>query len=706
MLETLAGNGTRVVRYGREDPRQSADLAALLAAFASVGLEVLGPTRSHLLACARRIAAAGRDAVDAIGARLERDSGLDLAALWRELRARPGAAGSDAADGGFSLGAAINDQSLVLSLAVGDRRVLLTGDMQLAQPGFPAVEAEVAELRARIAAAAPYALVKLAHHGARNAVDPGVLRETGATLFAISGGYGSALHPHPETLAALATAQPPVIWYRTDRNGLVSVDLSRPETEVGWSRGETSETGLNPDAEDLPAGPAAVTITPSEAVTRVVARAPAGEPGEVVEVVARVPHRRTRVVITIEVEPAAGEAPPASTLSEPSSSWEPRSDLAAPLAVADGRTLPPLLFATDPDALALNLGAAEARAVRAGLEALAAAGHGVVFERFARMGPSQAGVQIRQALDAAKMQGIVLVGGYDVIPPDSVDVLSAEHRRAIDPRYDADRFVVWSDDFYGDLDDDGLPELPVSRVPDGRSAVLLRAALGAGLVEAPARRAGLRNLKRDFAAQVFAAIPGGDEILVSDPATPAAIASQRADYFAAEAIYLMLHGRSANARSFQGETDAGDLVEAIDRRNLRPCPGAVVFTGCCWGALIVETTAWSHNPGEGFAPRSPEASLALGFLGAGANAFIGCTGVHDSPTVEPFGYASGPLHRAFWKHLLVDRLRPAAALLAAKRSYLVGIPYPSPMPDEEPGAAAAAVEKKLLAQFTCLGLGW
>ncbi|HSG38177.1 MAG TPA: hypothetical protein VLE27_00945, partial [Thermoanaerobaculia bacterium] len=264
-----------------------------------------------------------------------------------------------------------------------------------------------------------------------------------------------------------------------------------------------------------------------------------------------------------------------------------------------------------------------------------------------------------------------------------------------------DRFLVWSDDFYGDLDGDNLPEIPVSRIPDGRYAPLLRTALTAPLVR-PKRRAGVRNLKRPFAESVFELLPGDAPLLVSDPTTPHTIEQ---DYFASDAIYLMLHGRSSNGRCFLGATDDEELVEAFDGSNIRPCPGAVVFTGCCWGALIVDTTAWTHEPGKGFAPRAPEASLALGFLASGANAFVGCTGVHYSPKIAPYDYASGPLHKAFWKHL-GDGLPPAAALLAAKRSYLKGMPYPNPIPGEDPGAAAAAVEKKPLAQFVCLGLGW
>ncbi|HSK77947.1 MAG TPA: MBL fold metallo-hydrolase [Thermoanaerobaculia bacterium] len=709
MLDRLKAQGARVVRYGRDST------AALLRAFKSSGLEILGPSRKHLAACALQIASLGRDAVDLLSSRLEQDSSLDAADLCQELREGWGES-ADAGGEWSSVGAAINDQSLVLSFESGGRKILLTGDMQFGGPGVQGLDGAMAALRETIAAQGPYELVKLAHHGARNGADPAFLEQSGAHLFLVSGGYGSSKHPHRSTLESLQ-ALPDAIWYRTDRNGLVSVDLAPEDLEVGWERGEPNEKELNPDARDFleeeeeteePAGSRA----PSEGTARPrVTQTVTAGPDGFVEVIVRIPQRRTKVVLTIEVEPPE-EAKAASRPGPREGGWTDAERPSPPASIRGGggsRTtlrigggredLPPLLFATDPEALKDNLGREEARGI---CKALESSGHAAVFRNFRRMDSSKAAVEIRKALDPKTVQGIVLVGGYDVIPPDSVDVLSATHRRAVDPRYDPDGFLVWCDDFYGDLDGDDLPEIPVSRIPDGRYAPLLRTALAAPLVRPPRRRAGLRNFKRPFAEEVFAGLPGDARLLVSHPATPQSIDP---DYFSSDVIYLMLHGQSSNGRRFLGANGAEELIDAFDGRNIRPCPGAVVFTGCCWGALLVETTAWTHEPGKELAPRAPEASLALGFLASGANAFVGCTGVHYSPTIKPYNYASGPFHRAFWKHL-TSGLRPAEALLATKRSYLQGMPYPNPIPGEDPGAAAAAVEKKLLAQFTCLGLGW
>jgi hypothetical protein len=75
----------------------------------------------------------------------------------------------------------------------------------------------------------------------------------------------------------------------------------------------------------------------------------------------------------------------------------------------------------------------------------------------------------RQALLDGQAKGVVLVGGYDVVPSQRVDVLDAELRGRMPADLiarDRDGFVVWSDDVYGDREPDGVPELPV---PAGQS---------------------------------------------------------------------------------------------------------------------------------------------------------------------------------------------------------------------------------------------
>lgn len=84
---------------------------------------------------------------------------------------------------------------------------------------------------------------------------------------------------------------------------------------------------------------------------------------------------------------------------------------------------------------------------------------------------------------------------------------------------------------------------------------------------------------------------------------------------------------------------------------------------------------------------------------AGATAFVGCTGSHYSPKDPPFHYFGGPMHEAFWERCLAGT-PPARALLDAKWHYASYMPHGQSKP------ALAAIEYKILREFTCLGLGW
>ena len=151
------------------------------------------------------------------------------------------------------------------------------------------------------------------------------------------------------------------------------------------------------------------------------------------------------------------------------------------------------------------------------------------------------------------------------------------------------------------------------------------------------------------------------------------------------------------------EAILGDLGENL----IKASSGAVIFTGACWGALTVATRAREHDVRVVPVVRTEKDSIALAYLHGGANAFIGCTGAHYSPRFPPYNYASGPLHRFFFEALLQERLAPAKALWRAKRRYADGmLKYPNPVDPGGPGAGAGAIERKLYAEFTCLGLGW
>jgi hypothetical protein len=407
------------------------------------------------------------------------------------------------------------------------------------------------------------------------------------------------------------------------------------------------------------------------------------------------------VTVTIDVEPRATAAPPPPPPpveppplgSRPQPQARP-TDRPGPLRIAGGRTLPPLLFVTNRAALEPNLGREETgrllTALRERHEVLDTLPGGPLSSQ-----PQAEAVRGRLA-NLPDVRGVVLLGGYDVVPSRRLDVLPPSLRQRVRANgyQDLDDFIVWSDAAYGERGGDRTP-LPVSRIPDGKSSQLMFAAIQAANRSFGGRRAGVRNVERPFAAEVFNALPGAGNLLVSGPT----VYNQnlRPD-LAADRLYLMLHGSAQDATRFWGEGTPGGL-EAMNMSTVPAACGPVVFAGCCWGALTVRTLARYAVAGAPLEPRSADSSLALRFLLAGATAFVGCTGAHYSPVDPPYRSAGGPMHTAFWRHYNAG-IAPAQALFNAKLDYLRDLPH------GQTEVAGQAIELKTLQQFTCLGLGW
>jgi hypothetical protein len=206
---------------------------------------------------------------------------------------------------------------------------------------------------------------------------------------------------------------------------------------------------------------------------------------------------------------------------------------------------------------------------------------------------------------------------------------------------------------------------------------------------------GVRNVARPFADSVFGGLPGATAILVSQPVTYDATPRYS---LSGDRVYIMLHGDYSDGSRFWGEETQGNR-EAVNISNLPAKSGAVVFTGCCWGALTVNTPAGRVANGRTFGQKSTDDSIAMSFLGRGAVGFIGCTGSHYSPLQPPYKFFGGPMHEAFWTAYSAGR-SPAPALFEAKLQYLKGMPH------GQTTANSQAIEYKILRQYTCLGLGW
>lgn len=317
---------------------------------------------------------------------------------------------------------------------------------------------------------------------------------------------------------------------------------------------------------------------------------------------------------------------------------------------------------------------------------------------------TEAAKELRKSL-SNDTRGVVIIGGYDVLPSLQLNILSDKMLNDIEndeasqgEEWDRDNFIVWSDDVYGDRDGDLLPEFPVSRIPDGKSAALVTNALKAPSFTI-AEKYGLRNIKRPFAEDVFKGVPyKSDNLLeVSENCSPKTMNAKSMK----GAIYFMLHGHSGDATRFTGELGSKNgYYEAFDIFNVPEiCKGSVVFTGCCYGALVALPTADRMEAGLRVRARTTDQSIALAFLAAGVNGFVGCTAAHYSSRIKGQNFFGIPMHHSFWENI-AEGMGPAEALFEAKKEYSLNMPHGLTK------EIYKAVEVKMLHQFTCLGIGW
>jgi len=670
MLENLEKASTKVRRFGRDSHDD------LVAEFAGIGLEVLGPGRPHLVVCAENILQGRNDAIALVEDRL-RDTAASGIEAYRALM-------QDQVDGidVKRYGNFVNLQSHVLCFKVGKKRFFFAGDMQFHTPGTsnPVVVDEVKRLRNEIAARAPYAFFKLCHHGSGNGFDQAMLDSLGQTRYiGICAGSGSEVHPAAGILKLLQQNEnKPLTWVRTDHNGQCRLRYTNSATAVQIDHGQKNDAVAN-KKKDAPAVEAESQkqelLAPPQGETRV----ERSEVNGTVEVSARIPHTRTRVTITIDVDPQPGGG---------SDRIETRG-IPESFAIQGG--VQNLLVATNRERLGSNIGTG----VAAGVIAALRAGGATVLDDV----PWHAEVRTTAAPVQAEIRrnqykGVVLLGGYDVVPSQILDALSPSVRSRVGNNTgDPDDFIVWNDEVYGDVDDDLLPELPVSRIPDGHSAEVVLGALGTAGARASSA-VGIRNVARPFAGKVFTRI-SPNAMIESEPQEFSRPPGFKLN---GDHVYIMLHGDYSDGSRFWGEDTPNDL-EAVNLSNIPERTSAVIFTGCCWGALTVDRPAGRLNRGQQPVPKRPESSIALMFLKNGARAFIGCTGAHYSPQEPPYQYFGGPMHSAFWENI-AGGAAPAVALFEAKKQYARGMPHGQTRPSSQ------AVEFKTWRQYTCLGLGW
>lgn len=702
-VEALESAGTTIFKWGSSDPTELGPIYRLLS---GTGFDIIGPSlpqleicRDQIVAYAKKAKKAAEDSLAAgeVGAA---DEGPTAARVYKHLLLGDPRLDAEPLIDRKGSGSALNCQSIVIKFGEGDRKVLLAGDMQFAESEVDGLEAELADLRKKVVQAGPFRFVKMTHHTSYNGIDTDLWKDLGSPpLLAHSGGLNDDAHPEPGALAALKALGDEILFARTDRNGLITVEPSRDgENAIKTSRGSLNNFAANvrKKAKDEPSSPTAGIERRSE---RPAGGGPTYRPErDYVDVIfVRLPYEDGEISVdghTISIRGRGRTGPerqsvpdrPAPPRSPPSSGGT-RPKPAATGRLADGRDLTRILFVTDKAKLEDNIGELEAN------KALQLINDGGC--KLLQTDGASAEGAVRGELASGRYDGVVIVGGYDVVPSQRVDVLDPALRRSI-PRKaivdDRDEFIVWSDDIYGDADGDGLAEFPVSRIPDGKTPSLVFTALTAKKPGATGERFGIGNAARPFSVPVFEELPGRRPFLRSAPTRFRDIGGAAQQQF----LYFMLHGLDSDGSRFWGDGPTG-AIEAINTGCVPSSGLGVVLAGCCWGALTVDQRA--KDTSGVVSPKTPGGSMALSILSGGALAYVGCTGVHYSPG-QAGDFFGGPMHMAFWTSLIKNDFLPAKALFEARKQFLAGMPHGRQAPLE------LAIERKIYKQFTCLGLAW
>jgi beta-lactamase superfamily II metal-dependent hydrolase len=700
MLDTLADSGTKIFKWGVDSPEK---LLPIYQALAGTGFDVIGPSVPHLEICRDQTVAYSKNARDALLDSIKevrasgQDSVLSAANLYRAAVGPAAGASADVLMDRKGQGSSINCQSIVLTFGDGDRKVLLAADMQFHEPEVDGLDDEMADLRQKVVAAGPYKFVKTTHHTSYNGIDPELWGDLGKPpLLAHSGGLRDAKHPEPGALNAFKELARQITFARTDHNGQICVDPTKNgRNAVTISRGRYNDFTPNPKPRARDIVQSLQATAASRPPLEPLSGTSASDTSFVEITIIKIPYQDGSVSVDGRKIEISGRGSARQPINPPRLDPPPKREPASSAPpggqkLGGGRDLSKILFVTDAGKLAKNIGKDEAaRAIRM----ISDGADCLQIDKVQK--PVDA---VRNQLAKGSHKGVVIVGGYDVVASQRVDVLDAALRSQIPQKAiveDRDEFIVWSDDYWADIRDDGAPDYPVSRIPDARYPDLVFNALSADLPVSTAGRFGIRNTLRPFAAPIFNLLPGNEPLFECAPTIYSALppTSIERPY-----LYFMLHGLDSDGSRFWGDPKGGGRVlEAINTAVLPSKGLGVTLAGCCWGALTVDQRARDRS--GILSPKSPESSMALSILLAGANAFVGSTGVHYSPGQQG-GFFGGPIHQSFWQEVVTNKRPPAEALFEARKTFLNNMPHQRVIPLE------VGIERKIYKQFTCLGLGW
>ncbi|MBN1120365.1 MAG: hypothetical protein JXJ17_04755 [Anaerolineae bacterium] len=285
---------------------------------------------------------------------------------------------------------------------------------------------------------------------------------------------------------------------------------------------------------------------------------------------------------------------------------------------------------------------------------------------------------------------IIVMGGPNIVPFGTVT-------NPCSGVVNSDNDTIFTDDWYADLDQDGafMPDVPVTRVPDGGNIELIRAIFQANERSMPSGSNDvfsygqpLREFAEDMVIQILRGNTDhpdwGTVPIRSSPLTSGGVDVGLVD---AQYTYFILHGNRGNTASWWGEDP--DVLCSVDENGDRVCPSSryptafdvsqadsqgLVISAACYGAYI--------NDGQTTAN-----SIALNFLQNGAFAFIGSTATTYSTKAqdeeiemcrddghcfpvrivgEPLGRGHQRMDWSIFNKVSQDQMHPVDAYLSAK----------------------------------------
>jgi len=239
---------------------------------------------------------------------------------------------------------------------------------------------------------------------------------------------------------------------------------------------------------------------------------------------------------------------------------------------------------------------------------------------------------------------ILVLGGQGVVPMSQMKNPLSDLKNGTDG---ADTDILYSDDVYGDFDHDTLttPDVPVARIPDGKSFKLMEAQLkGTG---APASGGlVLYNQVRSGAPQVGKVFSAGRNDAV--PPTKDTTMDPGLRYY-----FFILHGGPTS--DFWSGDDPSGKGQVVGLRAKNASATGIVFSAACYGGYMIDEKA--------------SGDIGLHFLESRSRSYVASTGTSYSWDANQYAEAwAGGLAKLFFQNCVAGS-DPLLAYFDAKCAF-------------------------------------